>query len=194
MHAPPTASPYDAAVVYASIMKSWHYPEAELPALDKSMNLRVQIAEWHRNVQRRLYNRPIDQTDAVMIDSSLYFMFPHSTFWLSESLPFTYQFTPHRSDPEKSYFDVRMLLPYPEGTIRPSAAPAVDVGIDETIEEKAPAFGFLAQVFDQDMANMPIVQAGAHAADPSNPYSRLSLYQETIIQHWHGVFDQYLSR
>jgi len=194
MHAPPSASPYEAAMVYASIMKSWHYPDAELPQLDPGKNLRVQIADWHRAVQSRLYQRRIEQTDAVMLDSSLYFMFPHCTFWLSESLPFTYQFTPHRTDPEKSYFNVRMLKPYPEGSARPPASPVIEVGIDETIEEKVPAFGFLAQVFDQDMANMPLIQAGAQAADPANACSRLSAYQEMIIRHWNAEFDRCLAR
>jgi phenylpropionate dioxygenase-like ring-hydroxylating dioxygenase large terminal subunit len=194
MHAPSDASPFEAAIVYASIMKSWHYPDAEMPTLDPGRNLRVQIADWHRAVQSRVYGRKIEQNDAVMLDSLLYFMFPHCTFWLSESLPFTYQFTPHRTDPEKSYFDVRMLKPYPEGTPRPPSAPAIEVGIDETIEQMAPAFGFLAQVFDQDMANMPLIQAGARAADPANHRSHLSTYQEMIIRHWHAQLDRYLAR
>jgi phenylpropionate dioxygenase-like ring-hydroxylating dioxygenase large terminal subunit len=193
MHAPASASTLEAAMVYASIMKAWHYPDADLPQLDPNKNLRVQIANWHRAVQQKLYNRPIEATDAVAIDSTLYFMFPHCTFWLSESLPFTYQFTPHRSDPEKSYFDVRMLMPFPEGSPRPPAAPAIEVGIDETIESKAPAFGFLAQVFDQDMANMPLAQAGVRAADPAMHHSHLGTYQEMIIQHWHALFDRYLA-
>jgi phenylpropionate dioxygenase-like ring-hydroxylating dioxygenase large terminal subunit len=194
MHAPPSASPLEAAVVYASIMKSWHYPDAEMPELDPKRNLRAQIAEWHRSVQSKAYGRKIDQTDAVMLDSTLYFMFPQCTFWLSESLPFTYQFTPHRTDPEKSYFDVRMLLPYPEGTARPPSSPAIEVGIDETIEQRAPAFGFLGQVFDQDMANMPLIQAGVRASEPASHHSRLGTYQEMIIRHWNAQLDRYLSQ
>ncbi len=194
MHAPASASSFEAAMVYASIMKAWHYPDVDLPKLDSNKNLRAQIADWHRTVQTGLYKREIEATDAVTLDSVLYFMFPHCTFWLSESLPFTYQFTPHRTDPEKSYFDVRMLMPYPEGSSRPPASPAIEVGTDERIADKAPAFGFLAQVFDQDMGNMPLIQAGVRAADPACPRSRLGLYQEMIIQHWNALFDRYLAR
>ena len=81
-----------------------------------------------------------------------------------------------------------------EGSCRPPASTAISVGIDELIADRAPAFGFLAQVFDQDMANMPLVQAGVRAADPAHPRSRLGLYQEMIIQHWNALFDRYLSR
>src|SRR5579859_1026614 len=50
-HAAPEATALDAAIVYAQIMNSWHYPESELPDLDPSKNLRAQIAQWHRDVQ-----------------------------------------------------------------------------------------------------------------------------------------------
>jgi phenylpropionate dioxygenase-like ring-hydroxylating dioxygenase large terminal subunit len=194
MHAGPEATTLAAVEVYAAIMKSWHYPDAEPPVFDPAKDLRAQAAEWHRSVQTKLLGRKIDAPDAVMIDSLLYFMFPHFTVWLSESLPFTYQFTPHKSDPELSWFDVRMLLPCPEDAPRPPAAAPVDVAIDELIADKVPEFGFLAAVFDQDMANMPLVQAGVRTADPSRTHSQLSLYQERIIQHSNEILDRYMAR
>jgi phenylpropionate dioxygenase-like ring-hydroxylating dioxygenase large terminal subunit len=194
MHAPADASPLAAAQAYAMIMKSWHYPEAELPALDPAQNLRAQIGDWHRQVQEQVYDKNNDTTpDAIMIDSLLYFIFPQSTLWLSESLPFTYQFSPHPTDPEKSFFNVRMLLPVAAGQPRPPSAPVIDVLEHETIAEKAPAFGFLAIVFDQDMANMPIVQAGMKSADPARHHSLLGTYQEMIIQHWTDVMDEMIA-
>lgn len=190
MHAEPDASPLEAAAVYAQIMVAWHYPEAKLPELDPSQDLRQQLAEWHRGVQANAYGSRPDQPDAVMIDSTLYFMFPHFTVWLSESVPFVYQFTPHENDPERSYFEVRMMRPVGKDRARPAAAPAILIGSDESIREKAPAFGFLAHVFDQDMENMPRVQAGMRAADPQRNYSHLSTYQESLVQHWNKLIDK----
>jgi phenylpropionate dioxygenase-like ring-hydroxylating dioxygenase large terminal subunit len=194
MHAPPEATTLQAGQVYASIMKAWHYPEAQLPELDGGTDIRAQISQWHRDVQMQTYGRSLDQTpDAVMLDSVLYFVFPHCTFWLSESLPFTYQFTPHPSDPNKSYFDVRLLLPRKQGEPRPPSAPAIEIAETERIQDKAAAFGFLAMVFDQDMTNMPQVQAGLQAADRARHHSHLGTYQEMIIQHWNDVLDRLMS-
>jgi hypothetical protein len=117
-------------------------------------------------------------------------MYPHFCIWLSEGVPFNYQFTPHATDPGKCYFEVRLLMPYAEGEARPPSSPAIEIGLNETIAEKAPAFSFLAMIFDQDMHNMPLIQRGVQAANPAAPYSRLGSYQESMIQHWHELLDR----
>lgn len=193
MHAAADATPLAAAQAYAMIMQSWHYPDAALPTIDPDGDVRAQVGEWHRQVFTQTYGRPQTAPDAVMIDSLLYFMLPHATFWLSESLPFTYQFTPHPTDPQQSFFEVRMLLPWREGTPRPASSPAILVAPEERIFDKAPAFGFLAHIFDQDMENMPLIQRGMHAAPDSRPYSTLGTYQEMIMQHWHDVLDRMMA-
>ena len=193
MHAASDATPHKAAEVYMSGMRDWHYPGEPLPQLDPKADPRLQAAAWHREVMQRAYGRAIDLPDAVMIDSLLYFMFPHCTFWLSESLPFTYQFTPHATDPQKSYFEVRMLLPLPEGQPRPPSSPAIEVSPDERVMDKAPAFNILGYVFDQDMSNMPLIQKGVRAADPKCHHSQLGRYQEFLVQAWNKAFDQCMS-
>ncbi len=194
MLAPEDASPFVAAMAYAQIMQSWHYPQAEMPQLDPAQDLRAQLAAWHREVYAHTYGRPIAVPDAEMLDSTLYHFFPNFTLWLSESIPFAYQFLPHESDPELSYFDVRMLMPVAEGQPRPAPSPRIEIGRDGSVAELAPDFGFLAVVFDQDMSNMPLIQRGVHSADPARAYSTLGSYQEMIIQHWHDVLDEYLAR
>jgi len=193
MHAPADATPMEAAVVYAQIMEQWHYNGAKLPDLDPDKNLRQQLAAWHRDIQKQYYNFENTAPDAVMIDSILYFVFPNFTFWLSESLPFVYRFTPHETDPELSYYEVHMLLPYDEGKPRPEPAPMMHLGPDDLLSEHATAFGFLSFVFDQDMANMPRVQAGMRSADPTRTYSQLGTYQEQLIQHWCATADRMIA-
>jgi len=190
MHAPSTATTMEAAVVYAQIMEQWHYNGAALPDLDPEKDLRQQLAAWHRDIQKQYYNITNTAPDAVMIDSILNFVFPNFAFWLSESLPFVYRFTPHETDPEMSYYEVHMLLPYNQADGRPAPAPMVQLGVDTVISEHMPAFGFLAYVFDQDMANMPRVQQGMRSADPARAHSQLGTYQEQIIQHWNALLDR----
>jgi phenylpropionate dioxygenase-like ring-hydroxylating dioxygenase large terminal subunit len=189
VHAPPEATVYDAGVMFAQAMHDWHYPDGELPTLDPKGDVRAQCGAWHRAEAKRKYGRDLDLADAIMMDSLLYFMFPHACFWLSESVPFVYQFLPHESDPEMSYFDVRVLLPCPAGQPRPPSTPATELGPDDSVQT-APGFGFLGYVFDQDMSNFPRVQRGMHAAEPAHRHSRLGTYQEILIQHWNEVIDR----
>jgi len=193
MHAPATATAIEATMASAMLAKSWHYPEFPLPALDPAKDLRAQLGDWLRDAYADAYKRKAGAPDGIMMDSTLYFMFPNFALWLSELVPFVYRFTPHESDPEKSYFEVRLLMPYAEGAERPPAAPVIEIGPDESIIEKAPAFGFLALIFDQDMANMPLVQAGVKAADPKRHHTQLGTYQESIIQYWHETLDKVLA-
>lgn len=194
MHAPSDATIFKAGQMFAQAMRDWHYPAADVPTLDPEGDIRAQLGDWHREVATRFYGRPIDLADAIMMDSFLYFMYPHAGFWLSESVPFTYQFLPHETDPEKSWFDVRMLLPCPEGRPTPPSAPAIELDSEQSVFEHCPYFGFLGYVFDQDMSNMPLIQKGAHSADPEKPYTRLGTYQEMIIQHWNKVMDEQIAQ
>ena len=188
MHAGPEATAAAAADAFTMTMQQWHYPEAELPKIDPKRDVRAQLGDWHRAAQKQKYGREVTLPDAVMVDSTLYFMFPQATFWLSETLPFTYAFTPHATDPNQSYFDVRMLLPLKKGQRRQSS-PIVEVGLDERIQDRVDSFGYLSQIFDQDMSNMPLIQRGARSADPARHHSQLGAYQEAIIQHWNEVLD-----
>jgi len=195
MNAGADATALAASEMFAAALKAWRFPDAEMPKLDPSKDTRVQIAQWHRDLHERLYKTSTAGTpDSVMIDNSLYFVFPQSTLWLGEAIPFAYQFTPHATDPEKCYLDCRLLLRYPADQPRPPAAPVVEVGLDQTILDRAKDFGFLATVFDEDMDNLPRVQAGVRAADPARHHSYLASYQELLIQHLHDVLDAWIAR
>lgn len=194
MHADSSATAYDAAMVFAQVQQIWHYPDAPAPQIDPAGDIRAQLGQWARDAYAQAYGRETKQTDAVMLDSALYFLYPQATFWLSEAVPFVYQFLPHESDPNYSYFDVRQLMPVPEGQPAPPAAEPIEIGEHESIAEKAPAFSFLSMIFDQDMSNLPLIQKGLKAADPTAPYSRLGAYQEGMIQAWHQLIDRDLNR
>ncbi len=192
LHAAPEASMLTAGAMFAQALRDWHYPKLDLPEFDPNRDIRTQLCDWHRDAMEKTYGTRPDLPDALMVDSMLYFMFPQSGFWLCESLPFTYAFTPHPTDPGQCYFEVRLLYPCPAGKPRPPAAPLIEIGPDESVMEKATAFSFLGFVFDQDMSNMPLIQKGVRSADPTAHHSRLGRYQEILIQHWNQRFDRYL--
>jgi phenylpropionate dioxygenase-like ring-hydroxylating dioxygenase large terminal subunit len=194
MHADPSVTTADAIMGAVAFLKDMHFPDAAYPVLDPDQPVRPQVANWFRDLESKRLGRPCTLPDGIILDSPLYFMFPGDTLWLSESLPFFYSFVPHATDPEKSWFEVRMLKHYPEGSPRPEASERIEIGEDEWVIDKAPAFGFLAAVFDQDLQNLPLVQKGFHAADPKRAYAQLGDYQEYIVKRWHEVIDEMLAR
>ena len=188
MHAPSDVSVLEAASITAIGIEAWRYPGTPLPKLDESADLRAQIAQWHREAFRQSFGRQIDAPDSHMIDSIQYFMFPNSVFWLSEAFPLVYNFTPHRTDPEQCFFDVRLLVPIAEGQPRPPAAKAVEIGVDELVADKAIGFGGFGNVYDQDADMMARMQRGVRAA--RSGHSHLGMYQERIIQRWNELLDR----
>lgn len=187
-HAPADIDPVASAQMFMQTTGDWHYPGYPVPVLDPDADLRSQISDWIRVAYKERHGRDATVPDAILLDSLLYFFYPHSCFWLSEAVPFTYQFWPHATDPNKSYFEVRMLYPVKAGEDRPAAAPRIDIGPKDSIfaamEDK---FGFLGYIFDQDCGNLPRVQRGAHSANIENPTTHLGAYQESIIQHWNTI-------
>jgi hypothetical protein len=82
------------------------------------------------------------------------------------------------------------LAPFPEGE-RPPAAPIHWLGPDDDWTE-APELGMLARVFNQDVFNLPKVQAGLEAM--TVPVVTFARYQETKIRHFHRWLERFLDR
>jgi hypothetical protein len=129
-------------------------------------------------------------SDAAMLDSIQYFMFPNFCPWYGEGLPLVYQFLPHGTDPNESVMSIRLTAPLPGGGApHPPSAPITDLDFDESFSSK-PEIGLLALIFDQDMSNLPKIQLGLRGAADSHPAATLGRYQEQRIQHFHEVLDR----
>ncbi len=190
MHAASEVTTADAILGAATFLRDMHHPGAPLPELDRTRPVRPQVAAWFRMLESERLGRACTLPDGLLLDSPLYFVFPQSTFWLSEALPFVYSFLPHETDPEMSYMEVRMMKHHPVGTERPAPAARIDVDPGENVFELAPVFGFLGAVFDQDFENLPKVQMGARSADPERHYAQLGDYQEFVLKRFHEVLDE----
>ena len=170
-------------------------PGASVPKFDprSPLSARAQVAEWRRQMMGSALVRDFStRSDAAMIDSIQYFMFPNFCPWYGEGLPLVYQFLPYGNDPNQSVMDVRLTAPLPgAGVSRPPSAPIRHLGFDDAFGA-APEIGLLSIVFDQDMSNLPRIQAGLTAAAPERAFITLGRYQEKRIQHFHEVLEKVL--
>jgi hypothetical protein len=129
-----------------------------------------------------------DASEAEMLDSIQYFLFPNFAPWGGYALPIVYRFRPWNNDPNKSLMEMWLLHPIPEDGVFETATPHwLEPGESWT---HAPGFESLGMVIDQDMENLPKVQKGLRAA--SHEHIVLSDYQEIRLRHFHRRLDEVL--
>ena len=119
-----------------------------------------------------------------------YYVFPN---WFPWSGPIFYRFRPYGRDPGKSVMECMLMTPLAEGQERPPAAPVHWLDEEDDWTE-APELGGLAQVFNQDIGNIPYVQKGLRSLAKGKPSGGLTLanYQDVRIRHYHALLDEYL--
>lgn len=169
-------------------------PGMKAPKFDRAspFSARAQVAAWRRATLGATFGRDFSsRSDAAMLDSIQYFMFPNFCPWWGEGLPLVYRFLPFGNDPAQSIMEIRLMLPVPESGPRPPSAPVRQIGFDESIREVS-EIGILARIFEQDMGNLPRIQAGLSAAADERAFETLGRYQEQRILHFHEVLDRTL--
>ncbi len=130
--------------------------------------------------------------DAEMLDSLLYHVFPNLAFWAGMPMNIVYRFRPNGMDPETSLMDILVLRPYPKGTERPSPAPIRYLDFDEPVALAGDDIGAgLAEVFDQDVENLPWVQKGLRALPGGN--IAFTSYMEARLRRHHQMLDQFIA-
>ncbi len=165
--------------------------QATLPDVNSMEKFgRKEIAAWRRETMAEMLGADLSAlSDAEMIDSIQYAMFPNFGPWLGEGLPLIYQFLPLGDNPDESLFTVRLTAPIPKGAPRPPAAPLTHLDFDDFFES-LPEWGRIAHVFDQDMSNLPIIQSGVRAAASSRSRLSLGRYQEQRIALMHEFVER----
>jgi hypothetical protein len=144
-------------------------------------------ADINREYLRGLIGDEVEQfSDAELNDVTFNDVFPNLHPWGGWGR-MVFRFRPHGSNPDQSIMDIMMLAPWPEGKPKPPAAAIQLLGDDESWT-KAPALGAFAKVLDQDVMNMPRIQAGLKMKQP--PYVWYSGYQEGKIRHFHANYDK----
>lgn len=128
--------------------------------------------------------------DSEVVDVIQYSVFPNLVVFGGVGSPLAYRVRPHGDDPGTCLFEVWLLLPYPEGGVRPPAAATQMLGSDEAWSS-VEALSYFGPILDQDFQMMPRVQKGLRASRTRE--IALSRYQESRIRHMRKTLDEYLS-
>jgi phenylpropionate dioxygenase-like ring-hydroxylating dioxygenase large terminal subunit len=126
-------------------------------------------------------------SDAEVQDALTYNVFPNFSPWGGFSPAVVYRWRPW-PDQDHTLMEVRILTPVPQGQPMPASVPMQMIEPDQTW---AQALGVLGGVVDQDMGNLPHVQAGMKVS--KNKELQLGDYQEVRIRHFHQTLVKYLA-
>jgi nitrite reductase/ring-hydroxylating ferredoxin subunit len=127
-------------------------------------------------------------SDAEMCDSFYYTLFPNLHPWGAYNR-IVYRFRPYGDRHDMAIMECMFLAPYDEAEGRPPAVPIHWLGADDDWTE-APELGMLARVFNQDVFNLPKVQAGLQTGAIDTV--TFANYQETKLRHHHLLLEQWV--
>lgn len=163
-------------------------PDASVP-VGEGATARATMAEVFRRALGERYGVDLSQvSDSEMLDAHLYHLFPAFAPWAGIGQPLVYRWRPGPT-PDTSYMDVIRMAPVPEGAERPDPAPVQRLGLEQSWHE-AEGMGQLADVFEQDMSNLPRVQAGLKSRGKRGV--SFGNYQEGRMRHWHRLIDRFI--
>jgi phenylpropionate dioxygenase-like ring-hydroxylating dioxygenase large terminal subunit len=128
-------------------------------------------------------------TDSELLDAYTYNVFPNLSPWGGFTPNIIYRWRPW-PDQDHTLMEVRLLQRTHKDRSRPAPVPMHMLGPDEPWAA-ASEMGALANVYDQDMANLPFLQEGMKASKTG--VIQLGDYQESRIRHFHQTLDRYLA-
>lgn len=130
-------------------------------------------------------------SDAEMIDSIKYNIFPNIIIHSGISLRLLLRFRPIGLDPDRCLFEQFIFRPKPRQGQTPLPIVA-RVGEDESYAKVPGLDPFVAMVLDQDTNIMRWQREGMHTSEKGA--ETLSRYQESRIRALHATLDKYLAR
>ena len=122
-----------------------------------------------------------EASDSEILDNFTYNIFPNFAPWIGYLPTLVYRWLPGDT-PDWCVMEIRLLFPTPKGEKRPRAVERTYIPDDEPFAWAADKMGpQLANVFDQDMANLPHVQTGMKAS--YHGQMELGAYQDSRVRH-----------
>lgn len=187
-------SPHLGELTEQQISDSYHAfrPEragANQPPVPEGASGREVVATSFRNHLGGVFRRDLSTyTDAEVLDAILYHVFPAFAPWAGVAQSLVYRWRPGPT-PDTCFMDVIRMQLVPDGEPVPPPVPAVVLSLEDQWAD-SPAMGSLAAVFEQDMANLPKVQAGLKSKGKTTVSP--GQYQEGRFRHWHRLIDQFI--
>ena len=130
-------------------------------------------------------------SDAEMIDTVQYLVFPNLVFWWGHGSYICYRFRPVGESADRCLMDVFYLSPIPAGAARPEPARRHFLS-DAQRWTDAAELARLGGVFEQDVSNVTAIQKGLSSGVLEEVV--LSRYQENRIRHYHRTLGEYLAK
>lgn len=164
--------------------------EAEVP---EGKTAREYIGQLNANEFSKNHDKPLDSfsTNSERMDSILYSIFPNFAPWAGFHPNITYRFRPNGDDHTTALMEIMVICQLATDAERPKDVPVRRLGEDELFSQ-APELGVsLGTIFDQDLANMPMIQKGMHNVESRELV--LANYHEVRIRHYHQTIDKYIS-
>lgn len=132
-----------------------------------------------------------DASDSEILDNFTYNIFPNFAPWIGFLPTLCYRWLPGDT-PDWCVMEIRLLFPTAKGERRPRAVERTYIPDDEPFSWANDIMGpALANVFDQDMANLPHVQAGMKAS--ANGIMELGAYQDSRVRHFQTTLEKYMN-
>lgn len=143
-----------------------------------------------RESSRRAFGRDHDDaSESELVDALVYNVFPNFAPWGGFMPNIVYRWRPW-PDQDHCLMEVRVLVRVKPGEPMPKSVP-MHLLSDSELWTAAPELGVLGSVFEQDMANMSLVQDGLKVSKNRRVY--LGDYQEIRIRQFHQTIDKYLA-
>jgi phenylpropionate dioxygenase-like ring-hydroxylating dioxygenase large terminal subunit len=128
-------------------------------------------------------------SDCEVIDVIEYNLFPNLIAFGGFGSPLVYRSRPDGDDPNRSIFEVWLLLPVAEGAVPPPPAKLRVLADGERFAD-VPELSYYGPVLDQDADMMPRVQQGLRSSRKG--VVTLSGYQESRIRHMRQTLAEYM--
>ncbi len=188
-HLSDTLSPQQ--VVDAYLEFAARMPRGSGLTVNDDANPRALVAAILRTGMSARLNTDLDAlSDSEVLDAILYHLFPAFAPWAGLGQPLVYRWRPGRT-PDTCFMDVWRLAPVPDSGEAPAPAVCTRLTLDQSWKE-APRMGGLADVFEQDMENLPMVQAGLKSTGKRGV--SFGNYQEARLRQIHQMIDQFILR
>jgi len=163
---------------------------ASAPKLPEGLTARQAMGDAKRAfLEEQLGVHVPDMTDCEALDTIQYHIFPNLVVWAGWGSFLVYRFRPNGEDPDASIMEVFFLLPQGEGHQHQVVSRPTKLGFDDS-HTAASELGPFADVFDEDLSNIPEVHRGLAAMEGAGVM--LGNYQEARIRHFHQTLDRYL--